>query len=477
MLTKKSLFLISAILVAVFLLASCQPTNPTAAPPTAAPTKTGSIINPSSYTFDLPEAGAYDFGGKNFVISSYHAVFEQREDFARTYALIDEIQSRYNCTIEWVYPTRQAEIDASALVGAPIADIGSGIMCHQIVPMASAGIFVPLDTYKDKIKYDDARWEPSTKAQWNINGTQYGLTPKIQELWKYHYVDALFANKTLLKIRGVDIDELYAAQENKEWTWSKFAEAAQKVTADLNHDDIPDIYGCQASDYNWTTSFFVSAGTNVIKTDENGKMYFSYDQGVLDTLTFFANMVRSGASRNMVDANGTYYGDAAADFMNGSLGFHVEIFQRTWAYFASGMADPYGVFCIPLADGQTEYYLNDSMYRGNVIYNHSDKEFESAVADLYYLYATCLYASPEDEAECYWLEAENRIYDEGSRYFLDRVFERTNVIPTRNQELSHNGFQFNIIDVLSGTKTPQEYLSEIAPVVQSMIDSYYDFTK
>ncbi|MBS7263069.1 MAG: extracellular solute-binding protein [Eubacteriales bacterium] len=472
---NKRLILIAVLMAALF-LASCQPADPTAAPPTAAPTKTGSVIIPSSYTFDLPEAGAYDFGGKNFVISSYHAVYEQREDFARTYALVDEIQSRYNCTIEWIYPTRQAEIDASALVGLPIADIGNGIMCHQIVPMASAGIFTSLDKYEDKIKFNDARWETGMNYLWNINGSQWGMSRKIQELFKYSSVDALFANKTLLKIRGVDIDELYAAQENKEWTWAKFAEAAQKITADLNHDDIPDIYGCQASGTDWTTSFFVSAGTNVIKTDENGKMYFTYDQGVLDTLTFFANLVKSGASRNMVDINGTYYGDAVTDFMNGSLGFHVEIFQRTWYYFASSMADPYGVLCIPLADGQTEYYLNDLMYHGNVIYNHADKDFESDVADLFYLFGTCLYASPEDETECYWLEAENRIYDEGSRYFLDRVFERTNVIPTRNYELIGNGLNFNIIDVLSGTKTPQEYLSEIAPVAQSMIDNYYNFS-
>ncbi|MBS7263068.1 MAG: extracellular solute-binding protein [Eubacteriales bacterium] len=473
---KKRIILLVSLLLSMLFLVSCQPaaTTPT---PTAAPTKTAQAYNPDDYTFDLPEAGAYDFGGKKFVISSYHAMYEQREDFARTYALVDEIQSRYNCTIAWVYPSRQAEIDASALVGNPIADIGNNIMCHQIVPMASAGIFSDLNKYEDKIKFNDPRWETSMNYLWNINGVQWGLTRKIQELHKYASIDAMYANKAVFEARNIDINELYAAQARKEWTWAKFAETAQKITADLNHDDIPDVYGCQAAGNEWITSFLVSAGTNIIKTDEGGKMYFTYDQGVLDTLTFLANLVRSGASRFVLDPNGIMYSDPTSDFMSGTLGFHVEVFQRTWAIFAHSMSDPYGVLCIPLADGQSEYYFNDTIYDGITIYYHSDKEFESDVADLFYLFGTCLYSSPEDEAECYWLEAENRIYDEGSRYLLDRVFEHTNVVATRNNELIANGLQFDIIDVLSGTKTPQEYLSEIAPLSQSMIDSYYDFSK
>ncbi|MBS7263067.1 MAG: extracellular solute-binding protein [Eubacteriales bacterium] len=467
---NKCLIFITVLLIVLFLV-SCQPA--VTVPPTAAPTKTAQAYNPDDYTFDLPENDAYDFGGATFTIASYHAHYEQREDFARTYALIDQIQSRYNCTIKWA-PAGQPELDTSALVGLPIADIASSIMSHQFVSLINAGVFSSLEPYKDKIKFDDARWEPSTKSLWRVNDVQYGLTPKIQELWKYHYVYCMFANKMLLENRGVDINELYAAQKKKEWNWSKFAEAANKITVDLNHDDLPDIYGCHALGIDWVTAFMVSAGTNVLKNDENGKLVFTFNQGVIDTLNFFTELIRTGGSRSLYDsASGVAYSGGSNDFINGKLGFYVDVFQRTWAWFTE-MADPYGVLCIPMANNMTEYYLDDSMSRGNFIYNHQDKEFEAKVADLFYLYGTGLFSSPEDESACYWLEAENRIFDEGSRYFLDRVYERTNVIPTRNLEMLHNGLDLNFYDVMLGAKTPQEYLSEIAPVAQSAIDSYYN---
>lgn len=471
---KGKLFLVSVafVLALVFVLSGCTP----GVAPTAAPTSNIPAIDPDQYEFPtLPEAGTYDFGGETFIVSSYHAQYEQREEFLRTYALVDEIMSRYNCTIEWIYPTRQAEIDASALTGHPIADMSNALMCHQFAPMIGSGIITPLDPYAEQIKFDDERWEPLTKPMFSINGSLYALSPRIQELYKFTGITPMFANKTLLEYAGVDIEDLYKKQENKEWTWEVFADAAGKVTRDINRDDIPDIYGCQATGTDWYTAFFVSAGTNIIKTDENGKMHFSYDQKVIDVLDFFKDLITSNASRPSV-ALGGMSDDATASFINGTLGFQVEQFQRTWqAGFLDSMTDEYGVLCVPLAPGQSDYYFNDKMYHGNIMYTNSDKEHLAKVADLFYLYGTNKFENAETEAECYWLEGENRIFDEGSRYFLERVYERQNVVVTRNVELWQNGFAFYPDAVLGGFETAKQYLDEVAPVMQSFLDEYHNY--
>lgn len=471
-LKKKTLMAIVATALFCVMLTACTPAATQTPAPT--PTPTGSIpeINAGDYTFALPDAGAYDFGGRTFTIYSYHGQpFEQRTDFIRRYAQNAQIEQRFNCTIKYDLDLARGQNDA--LAGHPTIDFAY-LMNHQLAAWVVGGIAEPLTPYADEIKFDDARWDKQVTEMATINGKVYAVAKQVEELWKYHYTVAMFMNKTLLQNCGISTQEIYAKQQNKEWTWAAFRDTAQTITRDFNHDDVPDIWGTVLGGLNMASGLMGSANTNVyVKTDKG--YTFDYDNKVIDVLNFMAELYRVGAARGTESITGISSNVDSSDWLAGSIGFYPAMFASTWISFQSSMADEYGVLCMPMPDGETDYHVVDGMYASNVMFAQANKDEARKIAKFMYVYNTSLYENAEDEQEMYWLEAENRINDEGSRYFLEKCFDRANYVTlVNNAAFTNNGISLNFEEVIGGSKTAAELLQEQKPVLATLVEQMFD---
>ncbi|MBS7263284.1 MAG: extracellular solute-binding protein [Eubacteriales bacterium] len=476
--------IIGMLLIAVILLglAACTPavTDPTTAPTATMPG--GITIDPSEYVFNLPEED-YDFGGQTFVVFSYHAqAFEQRQDFIRRYALDSVIKSRYNVDIRYDLDYQRGATDA--LAGSPTIDVGL-MGLHTMFVYYNAGAIEPWDDYFAELHYDGTdsiRWD-ARDTTWNsMGGKVYGMAPVSYELWKYHNVFCMFMNKNLLTQRGIDPKEIYTLQENKQWTWDKFAEYAERVTCDINHDDVNDVYGTAMNGFPLLTGLMTSTGTNYIKYDEATRQ-FSYapDDNFNSVLTFMKSLLVSDACRAPGSMNGLTENNDISDFMDGKIGFYAYIFQRTWqAGFLGEMSDDYGVLCFPMPAGQTEYYISDNRDGGWGLFAHPDKEKCREIAKFLYVYKTPLFNmnDPSDEQEAFWDEALNRIRDEESRYYLQLVFDQTNVIANNNTTFLSNGLYnlMNLDNIWTGAMTVQEAIQSSLPVCQEFMITFYNKT-
>ena len=285
----------------------------------------------------------------------------------------------------------------------------------------------------------------------------------------------MFMNIDLLEERGIKADEIYAAQENKTWTWEMFKDTAKKVTHDMNGDGVPDIYGTTVGGSDVLDAFMVSNGTNYIK-QKDGKSVFEVDSNGLTVMNYLRDLVTDGAART-TEVNGGYSPTQdIADFVAGKIGFQTMVFQRTWV--EGGLRDmkyKYGVVTIPMGPDVEDYYITDKCYPSYSMYAQPNKENAKKIAEFMYIYTTSLYESEEDENQAFWDEANNRIFDEGSEYFLERVYEQTNVVRINNNMFTHWGLGglFNIEPVIGGVKTAQQVVEEVTAPCQDFIDKLF----
>ncbi|MBS7263286.1 MAG: extracellular solute-binding protein [Eubacteriales bacterium] len=478
---KKRLTLLAAILlVAMLVLSGCTGTPDPTAAPTA--TSTAKPYTPGQYKFSLPEEN-YDFGGKTIVIYSYHGQdFEQREDFIRRYALDDEIKSKYNVNIRYDLDMTRGANDAIA--GSPTIDVGF-LGLHTLFSFYNGGAVEPLDDYFTELHFDGTnsiRWDAEGTIWNTMGGKVYAMNTTAYELWKFHNVYALFMNKDLLVQRGINPNEIYDLQKNKQWTWDKFSEYAQRVTYDLNHDDVNDIWGTAINGDYLLTGLMTSARTNYIQYNkEKNQFTYAPDDAFLSTLTFIKSLITNEASRPPETISGISENVDIQDFMDGKLGFYAYVFQRTWqAGFFGEMKDDYGVLCFPMPEGQNDYYIADNLNGGWAMYTHPNKDDCRELAKFLYVYCTPRFDvnDPTDEQEAYWTEALNRIRDEESRYFLEIIYDQTNVIRNNNTTFNYNGLmgQMGLHNIWDGSMSVQEAIQTTLPVCQEFMETFYSKT-
>lgn len=438
----------------------------------------GTSTEAYKYNFpDLPASGTYDFEGKVMTVMSYHGQeFEQREDFYRRFDQDKQISERFNVQI--AHSTNLIKHENDALAGRPSAQIAY-LMNHQLAYWIRDGIVEPLNDYAAELKLDtNPRWDKKLNEWCNINGVQYAVGAKPEELWKYHYVNTLFMNKELLQSSGIDPNEIYTMQENKEWTWEKFKSIANQVAKDTNEDGIIDVYAIAVNDA-FIESLMVSNGTNFIKGDGDS-FTFEMDNKAVDVLNYIKDLINDGSARN-TEINSGYNSDMnAADFRAGKLAFHVDAFQRTWIDGSLGLMDmlgSYGVVSFPMAPGQNDYYYTDASYAVTAMFKQSDKEEAKLIADFMYIYNTSLYENSDDEKESYWSEAQMRISDEGSKYFLERIYEQDNVVRTNNNMYVYaglgQGLPFTFDEVFAGSLTPAQFNDTYGDILKTFVEGFY----
>ena len=468
---KKAAILLCAIIIIMACFSGCDRLS-------NQNTETDGAAGDYEYSFpDLPASGTYDFGNRVMTVMSYHGQeFEQREDFYRRFDQDKQISDRFNVQI--AHSTNLIKHENDALSGNPSAQIAY-LMNHQLAYWIKDGIVEPLNDYTAELKLDtNPRWDDKVNAWCNINGVQYAVGAKPEELWKYHYVNTLFMNKELLKSSGVDPEEIYAMQENKEWTWEKFKGIAKQLAKDTNEDGIIDVYAVAVNDA-LIESLMVSNGTNFIKGDGDS-FTFDMDNKAVDVLNYIKGLVNDGSARN-TEINSGYNNDMnAADFRAGKLAFHVDCFQRTWIEGTLGLMDmlgSYGVVSLPMAPDQNDYYYTDASYAVTAMFKQSDKDEARMIADFMYIYNTSLYENSSDEEKSYWSEAQMRISDEGSRYFLERIYEQDNVVRTNNNMFVYagigNGLPFTFDEVFADSLTPAQFNERYGEILKTFVENFY----
>ena len=467
---KKAMIFIMALMLVLVCFAGCSTNNNPEASPSKAPVKIDDFTFP-----DLPAAGAYDFGGKTMTVVSYHGQdFEQRGDFMRRFTQDLQIENRFNVKI--AYSTDFTKHLNDAIAGNPSADVGY-IPIYSLPQYVKGGALEPLQAYSEQLKLEtNDRYDQNTIEWGTVKGNMYALGVKSEELWKYHDTYPMFMNIELLQNRGINADDIYTMQENKEWTWAAFKEVAKRVTHDINADGVPDIYGTTVGGANVLDAYMVSNGTNYIQ-HENGSFTFKVDNSGIEVLNFLKELVMDGAARTTELNGGFSDTQDVADFIGGKIGFQILVFQRTWITGGlKDMASPYGVVSVPMGPSVTDYHYIDKCYPSYSMYAQPNKENAKKIADFMYIYTTSLYESEEDENEAYWEEANNRIFDDGSEYFLQRIFEQTNVTKVNNYLFTSSGLYtlFSQDSVVGGIKTAQQLIEEVTAQCNDFINRIYD---
>ena len=219
-------------------------------------------VAPADSTFDTLESGSVTDGTtvttpvEEIDLEGYEFVFYHDVDISRympqpnTNALHDEwlaemneIEQKYNFTYNEVQGTSNYEAYYTATMGGVC--LGDFCMTTQTVyvPGGITNVFEPLDSEKMLAAgfnpYDETRWNQYYSSLTNMGGHYWGVLP----VSKYITLPLGFMiifNKDMVESLGYD---LYEIVRNKEWTWDKYFEVAQKASIDEDGDGVYDKWG------------------------------------------------------------------------------------------------------------------------------------------------------------------------------------------------------------------------------------------
>ncbi len=283
----------------------------------------------------------YDFGGRVFKIGSYYDMTPDPNSGALEAALADriaEVESKYNCTIEFVDLGGDyvADYVTSVLAGDPIVDIGYVVTQKLLPSLIEGGIAYPLDTLP-ALDLSEYKWRGDVVEAGKYKGHNYAMLLKDPEI-RY----GIFWNKTLFDQYG--LPDLYDLVDKGEWTWEKFQEIAGLGNQDLDGDGEIDIYGFNARE-NFAWCYLYSNGAYVANKTDAGIDIDLSDPKVVEALTGLQNFTQNVKFRDAIDWSKEGWDSFIKDFRDGKYMMCLEEFWISYAYLnkeEDGMSDDWG---------------------------------------------------------------------------------------------------------------------------------------
>ena len=386
---------------------------------------------------------------------------------------IDEIEERFNCTIQPVYYDAGK---ASEKYTALILSGASNSVPHVILASSwECGNFMAgkLLTSYDKLKYVDLTapwWNKSVTEASTVNGKTYLAMSELSDMslnsWAMGY------NKKIAKEIGLTDDVMAKLVNEKKWNWDTFSQYCQKALKDLNGDgkyDKNDRWGFAAPRTDFIYAMLETAGVNIVDKSNNKMVYGLNNDKAITAMEKLNTILTPNAQLRYPEENNTAQ---MAVFGEGKTLFG--------AYHTASLTDTIrkngdmGLIPMPLGPGETEY-------RGLIDHNTAcamiptcNKELEKT--------SIILEALAFQAYKALATSAQNKIdlcFDENdtlSANTLKAVYDRA-TISIHEFNNTTNFIKTTITPVLNACITPQEDISgvvaSIKPASQKVIDSFY----
>lgn len=293
-----------------------------------------------------------DLGGRTIYISSGLVQSDSSltgAEGVRIAQLKKDIEKKYNCKIE----TRKAtyeEVVASIVAGSPIIDIWAVRYDSDFLNAYDADLIQPIEDLKC-INLGDTSKFSNFSHKYKIGDKHYAFYPQLYGYMQISVHSVLYANKTLLKASGVDIDEIYALQESGKWTWDEFAKVAKKVT-----DASKGVYAIQEdADGYLYRSLMASNNTDYVVL-ENGSLKFNASSTeAKEVMNFYSGLMADGSMNPTVaksqQAGITNYNNGKSVFLAGWPSYH----SPKWSIMSDEVMNNTAILYIPKPSTSGDY--------------------------------------------------------------------------------------------------------------------------
>ena len=418
----------------------------------------------------IVEEPTVDLGGMEIVIGDW---WSPEEPAAPTNAFQEAqleyremIQKKYNFTMKQVALTdwngMQELFTTSTVAEDPAADIFILHPGWMVAPIAN-GLVYDLSTLEN-FDFSESKWVQNVKEAGTVGSSIYAMYPGKAEPRL-----GIFYNKRLFQEAGLDPEYLYDLQASGEWTWEKFEEVCNKLTADTNNDSITDNYAMA----NFNTHIFrgamISNNARYVGKDAEGKFYSGItDPNFLEAIQWVMGLVEKGYEMPQPpDSNWDWFFSA---FIDGKVAM-----QAGEEYLAanefSTMEDEFGFVLFPKGPkGGNKYgvYFNDNTA---VIPSTFDKETAEKIAFAYDLWTDPVPGYEDDDV---WKDSYYNLFSD------DRAVDETLAMMYTDDSVQVNDFSqyvpgldmgpLFIWNTFGRVNTPAEGVEAIIGTVQSLVD-------
>ncbi len=394
--SRRTLRLLVVVLACAVLAAACarEPASPT---PTEVPTPTS-----------VPTEAPIDLEGRIVKIAHWGDLNPNPDsaDYADYVALIDEVESKYNCTFEFIttndWHAYNTFILTTALSGELIADVfWAG---DQVFPKwVSTDLVLPLN---DIFDLEHPCWNLKASESFKLDDQYYGLTN-----WPDALGHVVLFNKRI--ISEFNIPDLYALQESGEWTWDKLVEYAKLCTKDRDGDSKIDVWGFGT--YGSTGAnpepFIYSNGSTPCYFDEQGKLVFNLDDpAAIEAIDFCHKLVEE---YKVVYTAEPTWGIWEGLWKKGKIAFFSAASWNLFPYREALANDQFGMLLMPRGP-KADDYVNAQSYPSGVFMQKMVEEPKKVAAALSDLFMPQEWQANSDHTKLW----ENFVFDEES---LDTV--------------------------------------------------------
>ena len=294
-----------------------------------------------------------DLGGRTIYISSGLVQSDSSLTGAeglRIAQLKSDIEKKYNCKIVTKKSITNDAMIASIVAGSPIVDIWTVRYDSDFTNAYNAGLLQPLEDLKC-IDLGDTTKFSNFSGKYKINGKHYAFYPQLYGYMQICVNSVLFANKSLLKAKGIDIEDIYKLQESGKWTWDEFAKIAKKVS-----DSSSGVYAIQEdSDGFLYRSLMASNDTDYVVLKNNKLQFNAASSEAKKVMDFYASLMSDGSMNPIVaksqQAGITNYNNGKSVFLAGWPSYH----SPKWTIMSDEVMNNTAILYIPKPTTKGDY--------------------------------------------------------------------------------------------------------------------------
>lgn len=251
---KNTALILAAIMLATSLVASCGSTETPEGDTTTGETTTASAEKERD---PIAELGDHDLGGRTIRMLSHHDALSDERTIWSTemngdmindiiYKRNSDVQDMYNFKLEMNTGDGWAA-DYSKLKNSVLAGSRDYDLCFLLPFAARANIVIDGLMYNmlevPHLRFDEAWWHRNVNDLFTFDGYLPFVSSDML-LSSYQYANTLIFNKKIADDYG--LNDIYDVVRSGKWTLDKFAEYAEKTSADLNANgkaDVEDRFG------------------------------------------------------------------------------------------------------------------------------------------------------------------------------------------------------------------------------------------
>lgn len=273
------------------------------------------------------------------------------------------IEEHYNVDLNYVAYAEDgklsSDVKTQVQAGDAVYDCLQGALTGGLNNISSLGILADLNQIEG-LDLTAEWWSRSFNETFKINNKQYTSTGPIS--FSYYYSPRIIAYNLKLA-ENYNIPNLYTVVDDGKWTLDYMHDIIKDFSADLDGDGKlgeDDLWGASVDEYS-AAGFFLSAGGEQIRMDEEGKPYFVIQNEdnvkiIEKVVSVVGNAELTQKAEELASRSGQYdIRDKVYTFKNGNallLGYGAQAV----AFYLRDMEDDYGIIPVPKYDeNQIEY--------------------------------------------------------------------------------------------------------------------------